>query len=218
MGLVAPVTAEGAALQTYLRDYGTDGIDPFGVGSSSPRLEADRAQLDDQAQGERFSDAVDFSGLAYQSISGIDLTIRYESTDASVSFFGMTVPTEFWLVRAQGSAPNSGLDDDFRALDRVSGLTETTFTFDAASDGMMTDVFTHSVATETFEFWFSDIALGANTAWIHDAAVTIRGTPQGSPQAVSTPGTLALAVPAAAGLALFAVGVWHRQRRDRMLA
>jgi hypothetical protein len=60
--------------------------------------------------------------------------------------------------------------------------------------------------------------LGANTAWIHDAAVTIRGTPQGSPQAVSMPGTLALAVPAAVGLALFAAGVWHRQRRDRMLA
>ncbi|WP_200341891.1 RNA-guided endonuclease InsQ/TnpB family protein [Rhodovibrio sodomensis] len=41
------------------------------------------------------------------------------------------------------------------------------------------DVFEHSVATESFEFWFAEGAFGANTAWVHDAEIVIRGTAQG---------------------------------------
>lgn len=218
--MVAPAalstSAEAAVLKTFQRDYGANGINPIGVPPTSSRLQADRVQLDDQASdGARFNDGVDFSGLSYQSISAIDLTVRYESTDDVLRLGWFGSYPENWYVRAQGSGPAGQVDDDFRRLDKTAGVVASSFTFDASSDGFFTDVFAHSVVSERFEFWFSEASVGSHTAWVHDAEITIRGTAQESVQAVPTPGTLVLSVPAMAGLVLLAACGWIGRREQR---
>lgn len=165
---ITTVAAQADTLAVYTHDYGIGMYDPMG----SDVLGADWVTISDNST-QRFSDSFDFSSLAYETIDRFILTLDF-------SFAGPALfPSELWSVRVQGSNTGSAGDDLFVPLvDLLSP--QPTFVgplTDFLSGG---DAFAHSVATEEFEFWFSESTsafLGADNFRLASATLQIEGTP-----------------------------------------
>lgn len=177
--------AQAATLATIVHDYGKGPgqVDPGGNDTLLPNA----VVVSDQSSS-RFNDAFDFSGLAYDSIDSFELTLDFSRAGPRVTGGFIPIPLELWSVRMQGSNSGSILDDAFRPL--FSGASPQTFTIDGSSI-LAGDVFAHSVATEEFEFWFSEFSLGADAFRLNSASLTINGTPAAVPLPAGLPLLLA---------------------------
>lgn len=177
--------AKAATLATLVHDYGTGPgqVDPGG----NDTLLADAVIVSDQSSS-RFNDAFDFSGLAYDTIDSFELTLDFASAGPSFTGGFIPFPLEVWSVRMQGSNSGSILDDAFRPM--VSGFSPQSFTIDGGSI-LAGDVFTHSIASGEFEFWFSEVSLGPDAFRLNSATLTINGTPAAVPLPAGLPLLLA---------------------------
>ncbi len=167
--LVAPAEA-ATLLGSFQHDYGTDAgrIDPPGTDT----LDAASVTVSDQSSG-RFSDAFDFSSLAYDSIESFSLTLTYAGAGPSFSLACLGI-CELWTVRVQGTDPSDSDDDQFGIL---TGAPTQAFGLSAASDVGGITAFAQSVASQTYAFWFSEWSLGADSFRLSSARLEVYGTP-----------------------------------------
>ena len=183
LGLFLMQAANAATLGTFTHDYGIGKYDPAG----SDVLGTDYVKVSDQSVA-RFSDSFDFSGLHYDSIDGFILTLGFKRA-------GPHLFTELWTVRIQGSDPSAASDDLFVPLfDKFSPQPVfVNVATDALTGG---NSFAHSVATETFGFWFSEWTSGADAFKLDFATLTVKGVPT----AVPLPATGLLLIGALGGI------------------
>ncbi|MFA9229791.1 MAG: VPLPA-CTERM sorting domain-containing protein [Microgenomates group bacterium] len=166
LGLAAQANAAPVLLDSYLHSYGTNAghLDPAGSDFVGP----DYVQVSDGST-QRFSDAFNFSALDYDTISSFNLTLTFR--DAGPSVF----PAELWAVRVQGANPASALDDLFALLTGNSWTQQIT-TVNAATDLFTVNAFAHTLATETFSFWFSEFTSGRDKFTLASAKLDVYGT------------------------------------------
>jgi hypothetical protein len=178
--LLAAGTAWSAPIASYTHNYGNRAgqVDPGG----SDVLGNGFVTVSDQST-ERFSDAFDFSGLAYTTIESFDLTLTFARTDDN--FFGL--PLELWFARPGGTPDQFG-SFQLEAVGRTA--TSQTFRIDETLD----PEFGQMLAAENFFFWFAESTLGRDDFRLASAQLDINGT-------VPEPGSLALVGASLAGLA-----------------
>lgn len=170
--------AQAATLGVLIHDYGTGPgqVDPGG----NDTLLSDAVVVSDQSSA-RFFDAFDLSAFAADTIDSFELTLTFE--DAGPDFFAI-FPLEAWSVRVQGSDAGSVFDDMFRPLfDPQSPQTITL----SASTLLAGDAFAHSVASGSFEFWFSEFSLQSDAFRLDQAQLTVIGEPAAVPLPASLP-------------------------------
>lgn len=156
MVLVMGTGADASLLGTYTRDYGNGPgeVDPGG----NDLLFSDYVEVSDQSTG-RFSDIFDFSDLGCVDVERFELELHFSNTDDKFLVF-----LEDWRVRPGNS---SVLLD----MNRVKNKTSQTFVFDDT-----VDTFSAMVAAHTFDLWFAEEALGANTFRLFDAKLEVYGS------------------------------------------
>jgi PEP-CTERM motif len=178
--LLAAGTAWSAPIASYTHNYGNGSgqVDPGGTDALGDGYVtvSDRSSV-------RFSDAFDFSGLAYTTIDSFDLTLTFAET---VGRF--VLPLELWFARPGGTPDQYG---SFQ-LNAV-GTTATSQTF--RIDETLDPEFAQMLAAENFFFWFAEETLGRDDFRLVSAKLDINGT-------VPEPGSLALVGASLAGLAL----------------
>lgn len=150
-------TTNAATLGVFTHDYGSGSgkVDPGGTDV----LNTDSVIVSDQSS-VRFSDSFDFSGLAYDTIDKFILTLTFKSAGPRLS--------EHWSVRLKGSDTSNKGSDVFATL--WDKLSPQSFAVTSGS------VFSHSVATKEFEFWFSEKTLFSDAFKLDSASLTIKGT------------------------------------------
>jgi hypothetical protein len=146
----------GAASVNYTHDYGIGAYDPAG----NDVLTATGVRVSDNSTA-RFSDAFDFSGLAYDAINSFNLILTFSGAGPSL------FPAELWTVRVQGSNAGSALDDMFRPL--IDGFAPQGFALTAMTP-LAGNAFAQTVASENYAFWFSEFTFG-NDRFLLDSAV-----------------------------------------------
>lgn len=155
----------------------------YGIGQYNPggndALSADHVTVSDQTNG-RFYDVFDFSSFG-GTITSLDLRLDFSGAGPNVCF----IIGECWFARLQGSNSNSWLlgeevDDLFVMLE--DGSSPQTITVSAASDGLLVDVFAHSVAQGSLGLWFSEMTMGADAFQLNSATLTAMGEPTSVPE------------------------------------
>lgn len=150
---------------------------------------------------QNFADKFDFSGVDYESISALVLTLQFSDTAGGSCVFGFC--SEQWRLRSASNLISAPEATSATNLTRSSGLTTQTFTLTRASLGA--SLFDQIVAGEAYYMWFANSGTSNNHNFnLMSASMAIQGeAPLGT---VPLPGTLALA-----GLGLAALG-WSRRR------
>lgn len=195
LGLSTQADAAPVLLNSYLHAYGTNAghLDPAG----SDQLGADFVEVND-GSATRFSDAFDFSALAYDSLSSFDLTLSFMGVGPSVA------PSELWSVRVQGASPANSVDDLFTVL-IGSNWTTQTVTVSAATDLLAVNAFAQSLASKSFAFWFSEFTNGRDKFILASAKLDVYGT--AAPTGVPLPASGAMLLGGLGGLT-----AWRRRK------
>ncbi|MCC5886363.1 MAG: hypothetical protein JJT88_08005 [Gammaproteobacteria bacterium] len=197
--LLIGTAANATLLTTISHDYGTGpgqvSTPSLGAGTCDT-LNSDSITITNSSGCQRFFDVFDFSGVAYDSISGFELTLTY--SDARAGFWGL----QPWRVRPASSPTEAvTLTSEQPSLGSSNDLVTNTFAFEPSLS-----IFDDILAGEAFYLWFNATAGGAQSFNLFSADLAIFGEPATS--AVPTPATLALLL---GGLGL--LGAFRRRPR-----
>ncbi|MFN3936098.1 MAG: VPLPA-CTERM sorting domain-containing protein [Gemmobacter sp.] len=194
--MTAAPAAAATLLGTFTHDYGSAAgkVDPGG----NDALFADFVRVSDQSTG-RFSDAISFASLAYDTISKIVLTLKFSDAGPSGCVAAVGCFGENWAVRVQGSTAAASTDDFFAQL--VDGLSPQAFTLTAGTDAGSVTAWANTLATRAVSFWFSEFTAGTDRFDLYWAKVEVYGTEPAGPAPIPLPagGFLLLAGLAALG-------------------
>lgn len=156
----------------------------------------------------RFFDILDFSGLVYDSISSLVLTVNFASTNQTL---------ETWRVRPASNQYNAVAATSANNLNSVgAGGGTKSFTFNSTNLGATdpyaplnsASVFSNIEDSGKFYLWFSSAGILTNQNFtLFSASVEVFGTPTAT-NSVPTPGSLPLVA-----LALLGAYTTHRARR-----
>lgn len=159
-----------------------------------------------------FAVTFDFSGVAYDSIDRFELTLMASGARNEIaqicSIRCMTLFTENWSIRVQGSSDGSADDLFAGVLDGAN-----VYSISAASDSGARDAFASSAATGLFTVWLSE---SSSNRLIRNPSITVSslslsvfGTASAAPSPVPLPAGLPLLLAGLGGIAALRL----RQRR-----
>lgn len=196
--LLLATSAQAALIGTITHDYGTGPgqVSAPGLGAGTcDTLNSNSITVTNGSGCQRFYDAFDFSGFAYDSIERFELTLGFSGTDTAIRQCVLVIfcsnVVDDWRARPASSAINGS--GSLPALTKSGSYTEQTLVFNSGLD-----IFGDILAGEAFYLWFAQQASGARSFELFSASLSIFGEPS---TAVAEPAPLALML---GGLALLA--------------
>ncbi len=201
-------------LGTVTHDYGSaagrvaptsQGIFPGGCDTVNTNSLTVRWQITNNCN--RFHDVFDFSGLGYETLDRLVLTVNFAGTNNTLETWRVRPASNQYETQVAGSALNMASVG--------AGGTSQDFTFDAGNLSWMDthnsvagqSIFDNVADSGRFFLWFASAGLIANqTFTLNSVSLQVWGTPAPTNN-VPVPGTLALV-----GLGALAMGLVRRRK------
>ncbi|MEL7184546.1 MAG: VPLPA-CTERM sorting domain-containing protein [Pseudomonadota bacterium] len=193
--------ADAATLGVFTQNYGAgqdQGVQGGTYGNNFVRVE--------EFAAVPFADTFDFSGLTYDSIDSITLTLDFDRAGPRIRNNG--VVREAWDLNVQGSQIGPTFDNFVGLLDDSQAPMD--FVLSAASDVGSIDAFATALANQRITFWFTEPGfISIDNFRLFSATLTVSGTPA----VVPLPAPVFLLLTALGGL-----GLMRRRQKKAALA